>query len=393
MSYVVSETLKGKSGLLEISGDRKFFCMYEFLDPDKGNEVSRYFIAFKDFIDFIKYYHDLASTERQYHEVILEDSQQKIRYDIDLENEKLDYETMITLSDVTLELLIEGTVDAMYKKFNINIDLQKDVCIYSSHSGMDAEKKKRSYHIIIGNYFFESNEDVKQFCLEVINTIPTELRGYVDDSVYKSKQNFRILYSHKPESNRYKVPVDTWIYEGEEIHHIIANGETPVSEGHEFFLRVSESLITFCGGCKCLAMAAPLRPREAFKGEEAPEKINLAIEKLNEQYYNGKFPYKFSGVSNGYILLSRTSPMFCPICSRVHDAENAFMTISEGMVSFYCRRNKEKSIKLFLSPIQVPELKQERKLTRLELAGMLSRMDQSIFDEEAKHILLERALR
>ncbi len=347
----ISRFLKGEHGLLShVDKKEAFYCVYE------NEQYERIYFAFKSPLDFIIYYHNsIPDADKAYHEVILENSLQKIRFDVDMPtpkefdpNNPETYKKMEKLSNETIELIIDEIVLQFKILFDIDINLETDICIYSSHNTIVGQYK-RSFHIVVNNYCFENNKEVKFFCERILKNLPEENRSFVDDGVYKSKQNFRIVFSKKKNGNRYKYPILEWNYHDSKIQHYPGNGECILSSRHRFSLIVNESLITSCAGARLLKMPIPEYTEPHTKTLQPMDIEEGTFEKLMDvlinKFFKSNFPYIYSSITNGFILFTRKNPSMCPICERVHDNENAYAFISDDKsMHFFCRRSKKRII-------------------------------------------------
>lgn len=381
MDTVISRLLKGERGILSKYTPGNFPTMYE--DGSSNSEIERYFVLYKDVLSFISKYYKSDVNQRKYHEVILGNVNQKIRFDIDIpvdsikEDKNRNIEYMQNLSTCVLSEVIKSLIKRMLSEFKIELKLDNDLCIYSS-CGQD-DDIKQSYHVILNNYCFENSDDTKTFCHLCISDIPSELRVYVDTEVYKSCQNFRIVFSSKHGSKRYKLPVMHFLLGGIVVNHVIANGERIISDAHKFSLIVQESLITFCDGCKVLKSSVPVRKVEDIRVDLDLINANLTkvVEELSTKHFSGNFPYKFTSIENGFVNFKRMKPAFCPICERSHENENAFIVFLGTTAEFFCRRNRCKKIIVNISQKKRFDKKEEVRQSRIDEARRLERLETS----------------
>lgn len=284
----------------------------------------RTFASFKTVWDFIAFYHDIPDDEKMFHEVVQGTATQKLRFDIDMH---IPSPNGITSDQVAISL-IQETEKYFKEKLSIDINRFMEILVFSSHG-----KEKMSNHIILNGYCFKGNEAVKKIAEDITARIPIEQREFVDLSIYKSLQNFRIVYSRKADG-RVKIPQFFFL------------PREAFSEKDRFSMILSASLITECSSCRLVAV--PGVSEEVHRSKRVIEvddlKVNEAITLITASYFNGAFPYVYNGVVNGFVQLKRIASCYCPLCERSHEADNAFMRVDENSASFFCYRTKGRKI-------------------------------------------------
>ena len=68
--------------------------------------------------------------------------------------------------------------------------------VFTSHVN-----NKLSYHIVLPDYSVKDEKALLNFYHQLLPLIDNKYHSYIDDSVYKNTQQFRILGSHKFERN------------------------------------------------------------------------------------------------------------------------------------------------------------------------------------------------
>jgi hypothetical protein len=315
-------------------------------------EKERYFSLFESYLDFIQYYKNIAEENRHFYEIILGQLPQKIHFDLDFE---ISEDGTVTLPDNTkikpdqiLELVINNIIEIL-KSNNIIINISEDLLIYTSHSST-----KNSYHILVTNYCHSNNLEAKHFFNLIYAKLPENIKvtKYVDSSVYSNVQQFRILYSTKPNKNRYKILKKNFVLNGiEYTHKYIAElkQDDPKRDQFEFMYQLEESLISNINNCKLLpdfGLEPESKNGTNFKNVSGDVVLTNEIVKLCmlflgrvmniENIFNF---FQVSKVNNGLIVLKIQNPYLCPVCKRVHESENPFLRINiYSALSFYCRR-------------------------------------------------------
>jgi hypothetical protein len=316
-------------------------------------EKERYFCLFESYLDFIDYYKNIPDENRHFYEIILGQFFQKVHFDLDFITSE---DGTVTLPDNTkvkpddiLQLVLKNIVH-IFSINNIILNIESDILIYTSHSNI-----KNSYHILISNYYHSNNLEAKHFYNLVFNLLPENIKvtKYVDSSVYSNVQQFRILYSTKPNKNRPKILKKNFFYDGKEyIHKYITdfNLNGPKKDQFEFMYQLEESLITNINNCKPLPdFGIQKENKNGQIGKNISSEINLTndIVRLCMLFLgrvmnieNIYIFFEVSKINNGLIVLKIKNSYLCPVCKRMHESENPFLRINMySALSFYCRRS------------------------------------------------------
>ena len=116
---------------------KKLLIAWDYFDGIKQRKL---YAVFDDHFDFAKYFLLTSDHLKCFYELILGEAMQKPHFDLDME---LSIDEINEQKDIKiLNELIVNIIDVLKQK-NINLILEKDICIYSSHGDT-----KRSYHII-----------------------------------------------------------------------------------------------------------------------------------------------------------------------------------------------------------------------------------------------------
>jgi len=118
------------------------------------------------------------------------------------------------------------------------INVERDVCIYSSHG-----ENKISYHVIVNHFYHSNHEQAKAFYYTIMKNLPKEYydNNWIDHSVYSKTQQFRIYGSQKTGTKRTKIFHDEWLLNGKEIIH--ETDEDWEDLDMKFLINLDESLI------------------------------------------------------------------------------------------------------------------------------------------------------
>ena len=163
---------------------------------------------------------------------------------------------------------------------------------------------------------------------------------FIDGSVYKTIQQFRILGSHKYQKENKKIYRED-LSEG----LVIPEKYKKYPKGLENFLLIN-SLVSMTAGAKYLSGYEKIEENKTFSTQGFSSTSDLE-EILNIFYsiYSADL-FEFLNVidNDGNLLITflRKSPSFCEECNRVHENENPFVTVN-GIyrnIYFYCRRKE-----------------------------------------------------
>jgi len=316
-------------------------------EDEKKKEGKMLFSYFKSYIEFGMYQLKFKPEKRCFYEIIFGQLPQKPHFDIDidLKTEQIDGEEV-------KDNLIE-TIISILKDKEINIEVSKDILIFTSHGEF-----KRSYHVIINNYCHLNNDEARSFYETIVNQMTTDYKKYVDNAVYSPKQQFRIIGSQKLNSGRPKILNDHWTFNDQLINFQYI--EHPENDGHKMMLQLELSLITNTNSCLILPSFINHSPKpsicldtEEITSQLALEAIKLCASIAGITINDHTFPYKLADIKGNIVVLKRIRPSKCRICNRIHENENPYLSISgpEKCVYFYCRRSPDGQ-KLFLGKLQ-----------------------------------------
>ncbi len=294
------------------------------------------FEAFKSSKRFHKYNLSLKPRRRNYYETVLKDIPQKARFDIDIKRNRV---TSVDPIAVINDLIYAIMDVAAFYDINITFD---DILLYSSNG-----PEKYSYHLIIDHWYHDNHHEARAFYDLVISSMSNRYTEYIDDSVYKSLQQFRIIENTKAGDNRPKVRVTEWKYHDADI---VWELDSPYGE----FLK---SLLTHTSYCSHLNIEFENRNNEPTRASDSVELTKIA-HLIPEGFEADTF------TKHGY-KLRRTHPSKCLVCNRIHEHENAYIKILDGSVIYKCFRNLAE--RYVLDVIDKPKSEVKKKETLLSM--------------------------
>jgi hypothetical protein len=289
--------------------------------------------------DFWKHLEGLTPSERCYHEIIYLRQAQRLKFDIDMTDEKineLDEADMVAahvFSHPGMDMqskahaIVEWYLVAIEKLINGAYGLTAAAIIFvrgehlivTDSSGICDGHMKYSYHIVT-TFFLPRGEYVQYLACKIneyirvleLTTDPRHSVGILDGQVYKERQGFRITNCTKPGQNRFKTVVPhfgTADVDKEDtlITHCRCNaviGDEPVGmvEHH-----------------RKLLSTLPVDPNIVRRTPNAAE-WGLINECLAKQNLN--LVFRFRSIKGRFVQFNRLRSSFCDICRRTHDKDH-----------------------------------------------------------------------
>lgn len=301
----------------------------EYLGKPFVNELGkpgRLYTVFLSYFHYYEYLKQLLPEDRCFFEIIIGDAHQKIHFDIDLDDYRF-----LHLSENIKDNLI-STTGQVLSELGINLDLERDVLIYTSH---DPEGKKKSYHIIIDNYFVKSNRECRHFYNLVTSRMNHDYAKFVDHAVYSGLQNFRLVNCTKVGKQRFKVFNEYFTFRDRTIKNIIEE------EGNKNHIILAHSLVSHTNYCKHIQGLTEHVSRRKLRlaGDLGDKAINDAMELLRKRTGDELEEDELESRENIIALRYTGRSYYCPVCLRRHESERPFIFVIGKSVHFDCRRH------------------------------------------------------
>jgi hypothetical protein len=294
--------------------------------------------VYDSYLDFIISFRQTRDDEKFFHEVTR--GRIKMYFDFDISGNLLKrFDEAIFIDTVTT-----AVINVYKNEFNVTLKLDTDFIWLQSHK-VDAntgEMMKRSYHLIIDNYYMRNHTESQYLSSKVKEYIPYQMHDFFDWQIYHINKNFRTFGSVKRgDPYRMMLPMLIWKYKDTVIEY-----KTRTSVDHEVVLMFEATLITQVYHCKLL----PQKVGDATGGSSDKTEIDIddkildAVKKTIPEFDE---TYNIRGAANNKILLDRRAPSYCPKCDRIHDKENPEIRVvdvtsdhsgAEYGFFFYCRR-------------------------------------------------------
>lgn len=275
------------------------------------DESSNQYIVFNSQNDFEKWY--IKQTNKHYHEIIFGYQNQRIKFDIDINDQNANGEEIVNfILDSSIEVIKElyYCIDDVY--------LSRNNFIVTDSSGPTSTGYKQSYHIILYTYAVANNNEAKYITDAILKIVPNHYKKYIDLNINKSIQSFRLLYSTKCNSERTKV---------------ISN-KFKTHQGN-----LLDTMIVPFNGIKVLSILNEID----IEYEETIDDILVKnIIKLVKPF-NILDGHKFRDTKNNTINFDRVKPTHCTICDEIHHKDNSMVIIYDsvsGNIYEYCRQSK-----------------------------------------------------
>ena len=267
---------------------------------------TRQFGVFKSYTYFQIFQNNIPEEQRCFYEVILGKKSRKPYFDIDIDTDH--YKDMTKdKSDAMIELLIENIKDNLYL-------YNPKILVFTSH-----RPNKLSYHIIVDGVCFSDNEDSKYFADKVLTV---QMKDFVDSRVYNTVQQMRIVGSTKQGKDNKKI----LNFELSDNFYIPPDIKSNTFKRNNYILQ--SSLVTFTQNCEHHKFTDRKKKRKNIsKGNADEQDVEDAMKLLHKKYAN--FTVRQVRELNGNVLVELASEdsYYCTIHNRVHENENAYITI------------------------------------------------------------------
>ena len=295
---------------------------------------TRRYTIFKDYGSFGRFFQKINFEESCFYEMMRQEDMRKPYFDIDLEDG----------FDFDIKNLVEVIKTLLGEKLKI--------LVFTSHW-----ENKKSFHVVVDDVCFSELSELQCFYEEVIEKLDEKSRKFVDSSVYKSVQQFRILGSHKWGKKNVKILDENLSFNYSLPERFKKN------EKSKFMYDLSISLVTNTHYCEVITKFKSKKTEEKSfgVGTSCEGDLEDVMRIFHSEYSPDDFRLSECKENNGNLLivLRRLNPTYCKQCERVHEHENPFIVTSGEFrnIYFYCRRvEKEKLPGKFLGSLGLPNL-------------------------------------
>lgn len=304
------------------------------------DEFNNNYKVFDDWDSFWIYSDSVKIQERCFHEVIMGYKPQRIKFDIDVESNKLQHLSLSEIETITnleydieeiheskskmyliLKYILSIIIDQLYIDYfesdNLIVTTQSFVVLDSSgYTDIlgTLDYYKFSYHIILTKYLVCNHNEAKYISTGVYNRIHPKLQFVFDTGVNKSTQNFRLIDSTKPKHSRFLKSINDY-----DLYNI------------DIATRINSVI---CPGIKLPILSKKCdnnisAKRGPIRHDNDPnisdDYIEKAVEDVCKKAEELLKSHKFRDVSGMLFMFDRISPSMCNICHRIHDNDNTLM--------------------------------------------------------------------
>ena len=292
----------------------------------REEKMIRKYALFKTHLDFYLFYRSLRSKE--FHEIIVGDSPQKSRFDIDLKRSELPIGAdLISYGNTIVTRLLEATAQILSQEYQLKLAAD-EIIVCQSH-GPD----KFSVHIIL-NLYHNSNQEAKHFFWQVIKSCPelskaTE-KGIIDQAVYNSLGSLRIIGSSKA-GVRVKKLSQSFNFRGKIVEQ--SEGSSAIARKESFL----KTLVTYTRNSRYIPVKLPKIEKKNVIPKVTDRLIKRALIAIEDDQ-----SVEVEDIRDNIIVLKRIAASYCYVCKRIHEHQNPYLLVKQdGLTLMYCRRNKK----------------------------------------------------
>jgi len=292
----------------------------------KNNDGYRVYASVHKFLEHLN---NLPEQQRNYHEVIMR-KEQKLKFDIDSPIEKLnnfeiptglieDPQLCLTTNEEKYNHILNAIIDAVNTAFFVlyKKELTSMVICESKFNAIDAGNMitKYSNHLIIDRWKVSGPEQCQHFTRQVRDFLPDVYHPFIDMSVNKSLQNFRLIGCHKGDGRVKRTVRSNYL-------------ETDDSQ--------LQTIITYVDDCELL-------PDTVTQNDD---RITPMVKDLHpddvEQVLavcarDGIMQHNILKCCRGNMFMfKRLSAEFCSICNDEHTQDNSVMVTASSMDGLVC---------------------------------------------------------
>lgn len=241
----------------------------------------------------------------------------------------------ISSIDEAYQYVFDAVSDAINAAFFIMYQREVPVIVTTQSHGMTPTGPIKSNHMIISGVYVSANTQAYAFARRVQSYLPTNCRQFLDMSIYKSIQNFRIIGCHKGDQRLKKLDVGV-IDTLDTTTHTTTHTATP-----------NDTLITNITGCELL----PDIEMATTKTKHVDADVRLHADDIAATLElcarDGLLRNHMHKRTCGSVLMfDRKSASYCDICDREHVNDNSLVvsvaanTDAPGMMTVFkqCRR-------------------------------------------------------
>jgi hypothetical protein len=283
-----------------------------------------------------------------FNECLLPFKDRKMYYDIDIPRFECSFEKAEEIKD--------DLITSLKIKLDIR-DFSKEIMVFTAH-----REDKFSYHIILPMNVIQieiSHSLTKQkwanyirdYHMECITDMNEEYKKYVDNSIYSSFQNFRMLGQIKYGYNNPFI-YTKWNYKGKIIIPEVPLIDCRDYSKREQMIHLNYFIQSCIGDMRNLREAKIIKLKPNQEQLEEGEKISfesLELEEDPRNIFRSLYPALSDKLKDGEITnqtynFINSGGYMCPQCERTHEHQNPYLyiknNITEYEIWFHCRRTE-----------------------------------------------------
>ena len=307
------------------------------------NEKHSEFYEVSDIAEFSEWYND--QDDKHFHEFILPDSEQKLRFDIEC------MDTLPQPMNEVIDIIVEKTdevISTLYGNLRTKKDkkyvssVEKDHVLILNSSGKVGNEYKHSYHIIFNQFAIPCAEMVKYIFTLIYAKLPKNISSIVDGQVYNSGQWFRIFGSRKVNSDRI-LKMDYSFGYGNDLKEKTSQA----THNEKLLYTLTNTCVRFRDLYNCMTFPTHkflpnilLNLTTMMKNDdigEVSEGDKTIIERISKVF--DLSPFTFRDRSGKIMSFNRIKPSKCHITDLIHEKDNTlyFVVMGTNVVNAKCR--------------------------------------------------------
>ena len=248
-----------------------------------------------------------SRVDKHYHEIVFGQNPQRLKFDIDSTKEQ--FEKLGSIETV-LTTIIEA-IKTELLTLTKNKITNNDFVLADSCGG-----EKVSFHIMTLRYVVENNREAILITKNILANLPQEYHKLIDTGVNSSTHNFRLLNSHKVNSDRVKK----------------VNAELSLKLGLNKTDNLANYMIHPAPKCRTFMLTSRCEP---IVYETKPD---INVPKEISDYIASKH-FRIRDIDGNQINCNRVKSTYCDICEKTHDNDNTMVVrLKDGFYYEYCRK-------------------------------------------------------
>lgn len=290
--------------------------LYQDYPPEDGliylchQRQSRTFRVVESVEELSELIESTSDYDRCYYEIVPPNRACRIYYDFDYTTQDNDVEQLTEELILAVKQCI--LTNAVEKKYPIK---EENLIITVSSGG-----NKVSVHLVITGVRVNNTTQAKYVAMSLIASLPSKYVEYVDHSVYKNNQQFRLLTCHKYLKDRVKM---LW------------HGNCTTYKTLTDALRAT-MISVVSNSDHLIEVSTETANHQLVSSYEIDKTVVSAV-----MWSLREYEFSIRDIKGNMIILNRESPSNCPICHRVHEHEHPYVVITTSNVYFSCRRNQK----------------------------------------------------